>query len=67
MLQGVTAFFSRGQSCVLCLSAGTMAMGQMMDREEEEEGSPGSSAQEAIWPVHMDLLIFGVDVIQYES
>lgn len=44
-----------------------MGMGQMMDREKEKKGSPGSSAQDAIWPVHMDLLIFGVDVVQYES
>lgn len=69
MLQGIIAFFSHGQSCALCIciSAGTMGVGQLMDREREEEGSPGSPVQEAIWPVRMDLLIFGVDVGQYES
>lgn len=67
MLQGITAFFSHEQSCALCVSAGTRGMGQVMDREKEEEGSPGPSAQEFIWLVRMDLLIFGVDVVQYEA
>lgn len=67
MLQGITAFFSHEQSCALCVSAGTRGMGQVMDREKEEEGSSGPSAQEFIWLVCMDLLIFGVDDVQYES
>lgn len=65
MLQGITAFFPHGQSCALCISAGTVGMGQMVDREKKED--TGSSAQEDLWPLHMDLLIFGVDVVQHAS
>lgn len=64
MLQDINAFFSHGQLCTLCVSAGTKGMSQMMDREKEVEISPGSSAEEAIWPVHKDLSSFGVDVVQ---
>lgn len=53
--------------CALCVSAGAMGVGRMMDREKEEEGSPGSSAQDAIWPAHVDLLIFGVHLFQHQS
>lgn len=55
ILQGITAFFSHEQSCALCVSAGTRDMGQVMDREKEEEGRTGPSAQEVIWLVRMDL------------